>query len=415
MAHELVRRWRLLVVAALTATAVMLAVGCDAGDGSAKTRGGVDDATAHVAKIAVIAPLDAGLVQFGRGIRNSAQLAVDQANVRKALPSNWRLELLALDDSSDPNVGETAARRVADDPAVIGVVGTYNSGVAGRVAPVLAVPGIAMVSPGNTDPALTVGPDAAYPVRPWPNYFRMVASDTVQGPFLARYAVEDLKARRISVVSETKPVSKGLAEAFSTAFAAHGGKVVSSRIVPDGTTDFRAALAEIAAFAPDLLFYGGEYLHGSQLSQQAETAGVMASVMGGDGLKDDAYITGAGQAGDGDLASSIGKPTSSIPSAGRFLQAYSDAGYSDPPSDFGVYAYDAANAIIAAAGVALAGNERVTEDVRRATVAKIQRTDTDGASGPLAFDEFGDTRSKVLTVYRIVDRAWKAVKSETLP
>jgi len=38
-----------------------------------------------------------------------------------------------------------------------------------------------------------------------------------------------------------------------------------------------------------------------------------------------------------------------------------------------------------------------------------------GASGPLAFDQFGDTRSKVLTVYRVVDGAWKAVKSETLP
>jgi branched-chain amino acid transport system substrate-binding protein len=40
----------------------------------------------HVAKIGVIAPLDRGLVQFGRGIRNSVQLAVAEANSRKTVP-----------------------------------------------------------------------------------------------------------------------------------------------------------------------------------------------------------------------------------------------------------------------------------------------------------------------------------------
>ena len=35
-------------------------------------------APTRVARIAVIAPLDDGLVQFGQGIRNSVQLAVDE-------------------------------------------------------------------------------------------------------------------------------------------------------------------------------------------------------------------------------------------------------------------------------------------------------------------------------------------------
>src|SRR4051794_27950192 len=42
----------------------------------------------HVAKIGVVAPLDGGLTQFGRGIRNSVQLAVDEANKRKPV-AGW--------------------------------------------------------------------------------------------------------------------------------------------------------------------------------------------------------------------------------------------------------------------------------------------------------------------------------------
>ena len=57
----------------------------------------------------------------------------------------------------------------------------------------------------------------------------------------------------------------------------------------------------------------------------------------------------------------------------------------------------------------------MTADVRPVVVSEIQRTDRDGASAPLAFDQFGDTRSKVLTAFRIVKGAWKAVKSEALP
>src|SRR5438128_5977585 len=171
--------------------AVLVTGACGGAGGSGGT---------HVAKIGVIAPLDAGLTQFGRGIRNSVQAAVDEADGRNAIPG-WKLEVDAADDSSNPSKGETAARRLAADVRVIGVVGTYNSGVAARVAPVLTRAGIVMISPANTDPVLTRGSDPARPVRPHSNFFRLVAADDVQAPFLAKAAFEDVRARRVAVVS----------------------------------------------------------------------------------------------------------------------------------------------------------------------------------------------------------------------
>lgn len=391
----------LLVISCVAVASV--AAGCGGGSSGPK-----------VAKIAVIAPLDGGLVQFGRGIRNSVQLAVAQANERKAVPG-WTLRVEALDDSSDPAKGEAAARRVAADKAVVGVVGTYNSGVAAKVAPILAAEGIAMISPGNTDPALTLGPNPQTPTRPWPSYFRMVPNDNAQAPFLAQQALSEVKATRVAVVSETKPVSKGLADGFVSAFTQGGGTVAVQRVVPDTTVDFVDVIKDLLAAKPDLVFFGGEYQVGAGFRKQATAAGLTAPVMGGDGLKDDAYIADAGKPSEGDLASTVGSPVASNPSAGPFAAAYAGARYAEPPSDFGPYAYDAANLLVNAATKALAGAGSVTRAVRDQVVASVQAAQGPGASGSLGFDAFGDTTDKVLTLYRVTDGEWKPVKTQAVP
>lgn len=362
-----------------------------------------------VVKIGVIAPLDAGLTSFGHGIENSVRLAVDQANADDAIPG-WEIEVTAVDDSSDPATGAQAAETIAGDDAVVGVVGTYNSGVAAEVAPILDEAGIAMISPGNTDPTLTLGPDRANPSRPYDVYFRMVATDAQQGPFLARYASGDLGAQTVAIVSETKAVSRGLADDFSAAFTESGGQVVSDTTVPDGTTDYGAIVEQITPLNPDLLFFGGEYEVAAAFRTAA--AGLAAPLMGGDGIKDDAYIAASGPRSDGDLASTVGAPLESLESAADFSDAYEAAGFAEPPTDFGDEAYDAANLLIDAAAVALEGEDEVTPDVRETVVAEVQAADTEGATGAIGFDEFGDTVTKVFTLYRVTDGAWTAVTTE---
>ena len=397
------RRW-----AAVAAT-VLLVVGL-AGCGDDD-----DDDTAEAPKkvvtVGVIAPLEDGLVDFGHDIRNGAQLAVDAANEADAIPG-YTIELRALDDSSDPPTGKAAAEQLAEDDTVIGVVGTYNSGVAREVAPVLDAAGITMISPGNTDPALTKG-DGEEPERQWEHYFRLVAADDVQGPFLVSQAREEGFAEA-AVISESKPVSKGLADVFAADFTAAGGSVVHRQVVPDGTTDFTGALATVRALAPDVIFFGGEYQVAAALRKQAGEAGVEAPVMGGDGIKDAAYIAAAGAASEGDLASSIGRPVRDSETAGEFLEAYEDAGFEEEPGDFGPYAFDAANLLIDAAAEALDGAGGSPADHRDEILAAVAESDVDGASGPVSFDELGDNQTKVLTLYRVEDGEWAAVRSEEL-
>jgi branched-chain amino acid transport system substrate-binding protein len=284
--------------------------------------------------------------------------------------------------------------------------------VAAEVAPVLDEAGIVMISPGNTNPALTLGDDAASPSRQWKHYFRMVAADNVQGPFLADQAYTDLQFTTAAVVSETKAVSKGLADSFSAAYTQKGGQVVYTQVVPDGTSDFTDVVNAVMPMNPDVIFFGGEYQVAADLRNAATGAGLTAPLMGGDGIKDDAYITATGPNSEGDYASSIGQPVQTSTSAANFLRDYQAAGFAEQPGDFGPYSYDAANVIIAAAAKALEGQAEVTDDVRSSILDSVQATDTTGASGTIAFDDYGDTTTKVLTLYKVENSAWAVVTTK---
>ena len=84
------------------------------------------------------------------------------------------------------------------------------------------------------------------------------------------------------------------------------------------------------------------------------------------------------------------------------------------PLAFAGVAANAANVIVTAAARALRGADKVSPKVRRDVIAAVEAADLTEASGRVAFDRFGDTQTKVLTLYRVSDGAWKPVKTETV-
>jgi branched-chain amino acid transport system substrate-binding protein len=383
--------------------AALAVFGCGGSDNTSFSSGG--SGPLPVVKIGVIAPLQAGLTDFGKGIRNSVQLAVDQANASGRFRVRFVVD--ARDDSSTPSVGQASAQALAADPSVIGVVGTYNSGVAAVVQPVLASAGIVMISPGNTNPTLTLGPDPSHPVRPFSNYFRLVVPDSIQGSELGDYAFNVLNVRKVAVVSEDKAVSLALVDAFTDKFTGLGGTVATRQVFPDGTSDFTGVINEVKKVSPELIVFGGEYATAAPFRMQATTQGLTAPLMGSDGIKDQAYITVAGPASNGDYASSVGAPIANQPLGAAFLSAYQAAGFAEPPSDFGPYAFDAAGLIIGA--VDSRGFDRA------GVIAAVQQVNASGVTGPLAFDAFGDTRNKVVTLYRVEGGVFVPKTTVTLP
>jgi branched-chain amino acid transport system substrate-binding protein len=381
------------------------------------TRGGGDsgsdsgDSSKKVAKIGVIAPLSGDLAALGKGIQHSVELAVKQANDSNAIPG-WTLQVDAKDDEAKPDVGKNAATALASDKDVVGVVGTLNSSVAQSVQPVLAAAKIAQVSPANTNPSLTKGADFLNaPKRTYPGYFRTCTTDAVQGPFAARYLFEKAGIKKVATVHDKKTYGQGLVEAFTAEYKKLGGQVVAAETINPDDDKYDAVVSKIKPSSPQAVYYGGEYPQAGPFSQQMKAAGLKVPLMGGDGIYSGEYTKLAGATADGDLATAIGAPTDTLESAKSFVDAYAKANYPDPYEAYGAYSYDAANAIINALKVSLK-DAASADAARQATVQAMSSVSFEGVTGTVSFDEYGDTTSRVLTVYGVKGGAWAPVSTE---
>jgi branched-chain amino acid transport system substrate-binding protein len=400
-----VRKHRLVIAGATLLAATMAMSAC----GTRSDPGTSSSTDVKVAKIGVIAPLSGDLSALGLGIRNSVDLAIKQANENNTVPG-WKLELDAQDDQATPDVGKNAATKLAGDTSVVGVVGTLNSSVAQSVQPVLSGAGIPQISPANTNPTLTKGANyASAPARAYPTYFRTCTTDDVQGPFAAKYLYGE-GIKKVATIHDKKAYGQGLVAAFTEAFKAAGGEIVDAQTINPDDKDFSAVISKVKGSSPDAVYYGGEYPQAGPLSQQMKAAGLNVALMGGDGIFDPAYIELAGKTSNGDLATSVGAPTDTLESAKTFVSDYTAAGYKEPFGAYGAYSYDAANAIINGLKTSLA-NASDVKSALPATVEAIGKVSFDGATGPVSFDQYGDTTTKVLTVYKVTDGKWVAAKT----
>jgi branched-chain amino acid transport system substrate-binding protein len=371
--------------------------------------GGGSAAADKTVKIGVIVPLTGDNSLPGLGIKNGVDLAIKEANQKKTIPG-WTIQIDAQDDQATPDVGKNAATQLAADDEVAAVVGTLNSGVAQQVQPILNSAHIAEISPANTNPTLTQGAKwQTAPARPYPNYFRTVTTDAIQGPFAAKY-LYSTGIKKVATINDKQTYGQGLVGTFTEAYKAAGGTITSAETINVGETKFNTVISRVQGGKPQAVYYGGQYAEAGPLSAQMKQAGLNIPLMGGDGIYTSDYLQKAGKAGTGDLATSVGAPTESLPSAKAFVAAYKAAGYKEEYGAYGAYAYDATNAIITSLKASLEGASDV-ESARQKTIDEIGKVSLDGVTGNLAFDQYGDTKIKVLTVYKDESAKWVPVKT----
>jgi branched-chain amino acid transport system substrate-binding protein len=370
--------------------------------------------TNRTLSIGVVAPLTGDLTAIGTGIKNGVDLAIKQANEKKTIPG-VTLTLNAQDDTGKANTGAQVAAKLVSDANVVGVVGPLNSSVARSVGPVMSKANLAIISPANSATDIT-GRDKLVAgktqVRPYKSYFRLAATDDIQGPFAADFAVKTLGKKKIAVVHDKKAYGQGLAEAFAAQAKKDGATVLKTETVTVGEKEFSAVIDKIKAQSPDFLFYGGEYPEAGPLTKQMKAKGLNIPVMGGDGVQSVQYIKLAGAASNGDFATGFGAPTASLDSAKQFLEDYKAAKYTVEPDPYGAAAFDAANAIIKALAKAIEEDkEAAGQELRDEVTKELAETSFDGVTGPISFDAFGDTNNKVLTAYEIKNGKYEAANT----
>jgi len=400
--------------AVLVAAGALVLAACGTNKTETPQGGGGGQASCDTSKgtliVGVIAPQSGSLSALGLGIKNSADLAVKQAN-EQCKVKGYKLALQTEDDQATAQVGAQAATKLSSNPNVVGVVGTLNSSVAQSVQPVLFQKKIVQVSPANTNPTLTQGEAYATGTkkRGFDNYFRVCTTDAIQGPVAANYLVSKAGKKSIATISDGKTYGVGLVDEFSKQATKLGAKIVANEKVGEKDTEFGGVIAKIRGAQPDAVYYGGEYPVAGPLSKQLKAAGLNIPLMGGDGIVDDKFMELGGT--EGDLATSVGAPVDKLDTAKAFVDAYAAAKYPEPYSAYGAFSYDAANVIIGSLATTLKDGGTWGDDKRADLLKNVGAYKTTGATGEVGFDQYGDSTSKLLTIYQVSSNKFNPVET----
>jgi branched-chain amino acid transport system substrate-binding protein len=217
----------------------------------------------------------------------------------------------------------------------LGLIGTFNSGCAEIIAPVLnRAPGggIAMVSPANTYVGLTKptgvpGEPGKYFPSGKRNYARVAVPDNFQGAADATF-LQQKGIKSVYVLNDGEAYGSGIANNFVNACKALGITVLGNDKWDANQPDYQSLFQAVAAKNPQAVFLGGLIsLHGGQLiKDKVKVLGTNDKVLllGPDGFNDSATVTDAGAAAEGMYVTIGGQDPNALTNAtGKaFVAAY---------------------------------------------------------------------------------------------
>ena len=171
-------------------------------------------------KIGHAGPLTGGIAHLGKDDENGVHLAIDEATAKKIKigGKTIKFEMQSEDDQADPKMGPTIAQKFVD-AKVAGVVGHLNSGVSIPASAVYNQAGLPMISGSATNPKLT---EQGFKV-----VFRTVGRDDQQGPAVAAYVANELKAKKVAIADDATAYGEGLANEVEKTLKAANVQIVA--------------------------------------------------------------------------------------------------------------------------------------------------------------------------------------------
>ncbi len=360
------RTRRVRVVGGVASAAVLLALGA-CGDGSSS--GSSDPKGDFV--IGYTATLTGEFASYGLQMRQGVELAVDEINAAGGI-GGQKVTIEPVDDAGKPANGPVVAQKFCDNKSVRAVLGYSFSSVALAAIPVIDQCHLPVVASAVTSPQLSGAS---------PYFFRDVVTDAVQGANVGKYMVETAGRKKIAVLHQQDDYGNGLSDAFKAAVKAAGASVTSDQAYQLGTKDFQTQLDKLSKEGPDAIFVAGFYPEAVKIAQQAHGAGITLPLFGSDGLLSPDLIKLGGKDVEGVTLQGAFTPSLKTPAVEEFVAKFQKK-FGEEPSSWAALAYDATNAVKAAA------SKGTTREQIKDGVASLQGLT--GITGEMKFDAKGD-------------------------
>lgn len=330
-------------------------------------------AVGDVIKVGQFAALTGETATFGQSTNKGVQLALEQFNAAGGL-NGKKVQVITYDDQSKPEEASAVVTKLITQDnvlAFIGEVASRLSLVAADKAMQFKTP---MLSPSSTNPAVTQKGEYVS---------RICFIDPFQGEVMAKFSIENLKAKTAVVIRDVKQdYSVGLADFFTKAFTAKGGKILTDTSYQSGDTDFRAQLTEVKGLKPDVIFLPGYYGDVALIVQQARKLGLKQPILGGDGWESEDLLKVAGKTAlENTYYSNHYAPDTKDPAAQAFISSFKAKYEGETPDAMAALGFDAFNVMMNAMKNA---KELTREEIKNALV---QTKDFPAVTGKITLDK----------------------------
>jgi branched-chain amino acid transport system substrate-binding protein len=363
---------RMLSLALCGAMVATMFAGC--GDNSASTGSSenVDTSGELTWKIGGIGPTTGGAAQYGQGVMNAIQIAVDEVNAAGGI-NGYQVAFNFQDDEADPQKAVNAYNTLKDWGMQI-LEGTVTSGACAAVSAETYNDRIYQITPSASSTSVTEGHD---------NTFQICFSDPNQGTVSADYIAENGLGTKIGIIYDSSdPYSTGVYQNFATEAANVGLEIVATEaFTADSKTDFTTQLQKCKDAEADLLFLPFYYTEGSIVLTQANKMGYEPTMFGVDGFDGLLGVENF----DVSLAEGVYLLTPFAADAEdeatqSFVSKYEEQ-YGGTPNQFAADAYDGIYILKEALESANLTPEASNEEICEALIAAIQEVNYDGLTG----------------------------------
>lgn len=360
---------QVLIVAVLLTVLVIALTACGGAGGAATIKvGGIGELTGDIPAV-------------GASFKNAAEMAVKEINDAGGLEvggQKYKVELFVEDNAGKADQSASAAQKLITQQNVVAIIGPNASRYAIPASEIAESSKVVLISPWSTNPKTTLDAKSNAPKK---YVFRAAFIDPFQGRVVAKFAMDNLKAKNAAVLYDVaSDYNKGIAEFFKQTFEASGGKVVSFETYTTNDKDFSAQLTKIKNANPDVIFLPNYYSEVPLQIQQAKRLGITKPFVGSDSWGSEELVKLCGNDCEGYYFSTHYAADNASPSAKKFIDGYK-AKYNSTPDDVAALTYDSFGLL----WTALQSAGKIDRQAVRDALAKVPKYE--GVTGNMQFQE----------------------------
>jgi len=362
---------------------------------------GAKSVPANELKIGWMGGITGILAELGLNVREATDWAVEEANQAGGI-NGRQIRIVYADTKIDPQLARQSAERLIMSDRVPAIIGDYYTPNTDAILEIVEKAKVPLITPGSGGIMLTQ--------KGYKYIFRGCYSSEFDALVAGRYAVENMKARRIVIMGASDSFGRSVGDAFEKYVKGSGkAEIVGYDTYDFATTkDFTNLLLKYKANPPDIIYLSGAQADGGLITKQAVEAGIKTQFLGNLAQTKSAYYKIGGKATVGTIATTsfIGMAENyrdfAEPSTVKFTEAFVKR-YQKAPTLDHAQGYDTTNMLLEAFRIAKSTDgEKVRE-------ALLGLSDYKSARGTIKMLPNGDILVKMFLIQLMDDGKWKVL------